>query len=220
MIAIIPTALGGIWQLIKLSLISSSVIHFFSISQLIADGLSIFFYILFPFTLISPMLVNNVNDLYTIKKIKDTDLSLDTSDIFKFLGLVFAIILVVMKFNQFIRLDSFEKLSGLMLLFQILFLSVFFFLFKILRKYHLIEIYFVFWVLTCLIFTLYSFNRIYENTDNIENFDVLIKNIEKKDCYSKEPKVLYFNDKYIFIEIEKKQQKSILIKKIDDLFVD
>lgn len=46
----------------------------------------------------------------------------------------------------------------------------------------------------------------------------MINKIEKDHCYSKKPEVLYFNDKYIFIELENKDKKSILIKTIDSLF--
>lgn len=42
-IILIPTILGGLWQLLELSSISISFIRFFSVSQLIADGLLILF---------------------------------------------------------------------------------------------------------------------------------------------------------------------------------
>ena len=43
LILLVPTALGGIWQLLELSSISTSFIRFFSISQLVSDGLLILF---------------------------------------------------------------------------------------------------------------------------------------------------------------------------------
>jgi len=61
-------------------------------------------------------------------------------------------------------------------------------------------------------------NKSYQITDNIRNFEIIINDLEKKECYSSTPKVLYFNDKYIFIELDKKNKKTFLIKKIDDLF--
>jgi hypothetical protein len=42
-IVLVPTILGGLWQILELSLISTSMIRFFSISQLVADGLLILF---------------------------------------------------------------------------------------------------------------------------------------------------------------------------------
>ncbi|KAF2336880.1 hypothetical protein [Flavobacterium daemonense] len=42
---LIPTIIGGIWQLLELSLISTSFIRFFSITQLVADGILILFII-------------------------------------------------------------------------------------------------------------------------------------------------------------------------------
>jgi hypothetical protein len=40
---LVPTILGGIWQLLELSSISTSFIRFFSLSQLVADGILILF---------------------------------------------------------------------------------------------------------------------------------------------------------------------------------
>jgi hypothetical protein len=42
-IILIPTIIGGIWQLVELSSISTSFIRFFSLSQLVADGILILF---------------------------------------------------------------------------------------------------------------------------------------------------------------------------------
>jgi len=42
-IILIPTIIGGIWQLLELSSISTSFIRFFSISQLVADGILVLF---------------------------------------------------------------------------------------------------------------------------------------------------------------------------------
>lgn len=42
-ILLVPTVLGGIWQLLELSSMSASFIRFFSFTQLIADGLLILF---------------------------------------------------------------------------------------------------------------------------------------------------------------------------------
>ncbi len=45
MILLVPTILGGLWQVLELSSISSSFIRFFSFSQLVADGILILFLI-------------------------------------------------------------------------------------------------------------------------------------------------------------------------------
>lgn len=42
-IILIPTLIGGIWQLLELSSISTSFIRFFSLSQLVADGILVLF---------------------------------------------------------------------------------------------------------------------------------------------------------------------------------
>lgn len=46
--ALVPTALGGIWQICKLGFISINMIRFFSVSQLISDGIIILLIIFFP----------------------------------------------------------------------------------------------------------------------------------------------------------------------------
>ncbi len=54
LLILFPTIIGGIWQVTELSLLSISFVRFFSISQLISDGIlilitSILFYFLFRF---------------------------------------------------------------------------------------------------------------------------------------------------------------------------
>lgn len=39
MIVLLPTLLGGAWQLFELSSISTSFVRFFSVGQLIGDGI-------------------------------------------------------------------------------------------------------------------------------------------------------------------------------------
>ena len=50
LIILVPTMLGGIWQLLELLNISPSFIRFFSVSQLIPDGLLILFILLIIYT--------------------------------------------------------------------------------------------------------------------------------------------------------------------------
>ena len=40
-VILLPTILGGLWQLIELSLLSFSFVRFFSVTQLLPDGLII-----------------------------------------------------------------------------------------------------------------------------------------------------------------------------------
>lgn len=46
-ILLVPTLLGGLWQIIELSRISTSFIRFFSVSQIIPDGILILFFLSF-----------------------------------------------------------------------------------------------------------------------------------------------------------------------------
>ena len=49
MIVLLPTLLGGAWQLFELSSISTSFVRFFSVGQLIGDGILILFIGIFTY---------------------------------------------------------------------------------------------------------------------------------------------------------------------------
>lgn len=57
MIVIIPTILGAIWQLYMLSSISSNLVRFFSVSQLISDVILVLGFFIFPFIMSYQILI-------------------------------------------------------------------------------------------------------------------------------------------------------------------
>jgi hypothetical protein len=72
MIALVPTILGGIWQLYKLGSISVSMISFFSVSQLISDGIIILLYLTLPafvlFSLFADIEIEEISERRKLKK--------------------------------------------------------------------------------------------------------------------------------------------------------
>lgn len=51
------------------------------------------------------------------------------------------------------------------------------------------------------------------NLKTVDNFNQLMQGIKQQDTGSANLEILYFNDKYIFIEVGRHSQKTILIKK-------
>lgn len=220
MFAVIPTVIGGIWQLFKLTTISANMIRFFSISQLVADGLLIIMTSFVPVLLmIYPILRPKDDKLETNNRSNHPDLI--------YFHILFTILLVVVifiggiffKLFKYITIDNPISLGHLINFVCILFFVGYLLVIKFISKDKLVDyIYYnIFAVFSCFLLIFYI-NNISKNLSGIANFKDLITDIEKKECYSKTPEIVYFNDKYIFIEIEKKNKKSILIKQIEDLF--
>jgi len=217
MIAIIPTVLGGIWQLSILSSISSNLVRFFSISQLISDGILVLGFFIFPFIMSYQILMKKNLDE---KKSENTNVSKseNISIVILMIIIILFITRIIINFQKFIQLNDFESLFYVLFICGFIANIIFALLYEFFKKHNLIIFYsfctFIlgFWI-ACT-----AFYKTSKNVTNINNFAIILNNIESKDCYSKKPEVLYFNDKYIFIELEKNKKKSILIKKIDDLF--
>jgi MFS family permease len=220
-IAIIPTVFGGILQVFQLARISINMIRFFSISQLISDGLIIILFVSSPILVYLGFFINNSTDkLYEEKNFKLKELFKTKFERFRiFLYLVIALILIF-NISEIIKLNGFYIFSIFFFLLNFLLFFFFIIFFNFLQRKHLIEAYLIIAACISILVALYAFNKNYQKNDNIENFNLLINKIEKEECYSKPPIILYFNDKYIFIEIVKKDKKTILIKQFEDLFKD
>lgn len=213
MLALIPSLLGGIWQLVKLAEISPNMIRFFSISQLISDGLLILIFVFIPFVTIMPLLfsIHPYNhDIFIQKTPYDK--------FFRRLMYPLCIVLSILYVIDNIKLNSIKELvhflAGLYFFYMliIVFSQVFF---KItFGKYFLIIIIYLINLGT----SFYTFYKIDSNDKNIVNFKNLILKIKHEDIHFKNPKILYFNDKYIFIEVLKNNKKEIIIEKFDSIF--
>ncbi|WP_433765492.1 hypothetical protein [Flavobacterium ginsenosidimutans] len=218
-IAIIPTVFGGIWQVVQLGKISINMIRFFSISQLISDGLIMILFFSPPILIYLGFFLNNsTEELYNAKKFKLKELFKTRFEKFRiFLYLIIALILIF-NISELIKLNGFYIFCVFFFLLNFLLFFFFIIFAHFLQRRNLIETYWIIAASICILLSLYAFNKNYQKSTNIENFNFLISQMEKEQCYSKSPEILYFNDKYIFIETNKKDKKTILIKQMEDLF--
>ncbi len=112
-ILIVPAILGGLWQLIELSSIETSYIRFFSVSQLVADGILILFILstiylslqLILLLLYPNLLLKNLkNETEDIKKNKAPSIKTGV-------GLTISSLLLFSLFSLSVFLFDFDKLS-------------------------------------------------------------------------------------------------------------
>jgi len=218
MIALIPTILGGIWQLYKLGSISVSMISFFSVSQLISDGIIILLYLTLPAFVLFPLFADieieeNSERQKLKKKIWKTSIIVYTISVLICLSIITYKIALIKEFQNSKMLLKFTLFLDA-LLFGIIPLSA-----KWLRTNKTllaltISLY-LFLNCTAIFFALDNTSL---NLNEVSNFNNLINKIKKEQSIAQDPKILYFNDKYIFIETVGQNKKSILIKKLDDIF--
>lgn len=221
-IALIPTFLGGIWQLFQLGGISIQMIRFFSLTQLVNDGVLLILFLIFPVSILILILNTDFKSLYDESDFNLIQYLREKKKSYFFPFCIFTILMffIMVLFtdeNIFYSFYFISSFSTIFILIQILLLLLFF---QFLRKNILLELYLGVTSLINIILCFIAFYLNFVNTETIENFSFLINDLEKKECYSKAPKIRYYNDKFLFIELEKKNKKSILIKKIDDLFAE
>lgn len=218
MIALVPTVLGGVWQLYKLGSISVSMISFFSISQLISDGIIILIYFILPafvlFSLFADIEIDENTERQKLKKkIWKISTILYSVTVFICLCITAYEIVVIKEYRNSKMLLKFTLFLDA-LIFGLIPLSA-----KLLRrnKSHLAFTISLYLVLNCTA-VFFALNNTSLNLKDIRNFNALIQKIKKQEPTAKEPTILYFNDKYIFIETVDHSKKVITIKKLDDIF--
>jgi hypothetical protein len=200
LIILLPTLLGGIWQLLELLKISPSFIRFFSVSQLIPDGLLILFVFLIIYSF------GKIAFEWSLKRVKNGS-SLFSKILVILLCLFYLSIFVLVIFDKgSVGLPLLSLASFSFIVLAIYLLSFF--------KKNIIEsfinresvgkeiLYLGF--LFSFIFILFSAFTIFhksfllpQNWKNIKELECRIKKDKKVDSY----RLLYFNDKYIFIEL-------------------
>ena len=221
MIALVPTLFGGIWQIIKLGALSSNMIRFFSISQLLSDGILFLLIVVFPIIFIIPIVLSDDEGLQekSVNYTAAEKIDKDFLHILLYLTGIIFIIFSVFHIPKYITIDSISSLVQCIVCMYIVMGILFYIIYKFFTKdAFLHKLYFCSYTIIISCVTFISYNNISRNFSGISNFDQMINKLEKSACYSKKPEILYFNDKYIFIQLELKSKKSILIKKIDDLF--
>lgn len=215
MIALIPTVLGAILQIFFLANISWNLIRFFSISQLISDGILLMIFLYVPISLF--VLVFKNPSMFINKSF------IEESSLYsrKLIYSSFACVVII---DIFLLVDFYKitKLLDWISLFKLTFLIttaggiILNFLDAKMKMWKQIITTIVIF-LSCITMFI-TFGNIYKNFNKIENYTILLESVKNEQKTSHTPEILYFNDKYLFIEIEKKHKKSIIIKKVDDLF--
>lgn len=226
-IILLPPLVGGIWQIIELSSISLSFIRFFSVTQLVADGiliLCITVSVIVSF-LIYPLYIYFLHpkkeyENFENEKSKDI-IKISYIDKFPILGYLFLIIvtpifLIIIKYLAVIDFKDFSIytiITSIYYVFSVRFLinerkkSI-----KHSKNVHsLSTIVIVF--LSYIYFTSLGsiFHNLFTFPKNLVNYNNLILKI-KNDNNDSKVEILYLNDKYIFVKISEEKSKKSKIK--------
>lgn len=241
-IIIVPAFIGGLWQALELLNISTPFLRFFSISQIVPDGLLILIIFLIPF--IVPVSTHYFDKLfftedYTKEKVrKETREKLDKSPKGNLILFTIVFIMVYGSGLYYFYRIIFEthSIDNITLAVMMTYLSVYASNIFLTICYELATSKFRVYYKFCNIFLLvlylligYSFAKEVHNkfllNDKLDNIENIYSALEKTHPKTKK-RILYFNDKYIFVEIistDKKTKKSaekIHIMELDNLFTE
>lgn len=221
LIIIVPAILGGLWQIIELSILSLSFLRFFSVTQLVADGILIMliFSIIIGSVLLLPIysfwIIPQKDDLKEIinKEQKKPISYMDKSPIISiivFYGLIF---LIAYGIGNYVVISIKELL---------IYTLVGFFSIYIVRNLYLNErrnsIKYKKIVYLCTLFVFYimflyvgifciHIHQLFLLPQNLTNIEKL-KGKLRKENIEDDIEILYTNDKYIFIELKNKKSKK------------
>jgi hypothetical protein len=219
LIVILPALFGGLWQVIELSRMSFSFIRFFSVGQIIPDGLLILL-VLIIFSISTLILIyywkkldsedDTNEDVSTPKK---GNLSYSVLFFLLFIGLA---VLIVYANNYFI--NNIESIISLFFYLPVnivvtlfSFVSLHYFIqyskdIHILNRYRkvLLEMRLFTFYIQVFMFLLFviKFHDVFMLPIELKNVDNLICKMEKID-ESANIEILYSNDKYIFVKCHK-----------------
>lgn len=258
LILILPTLVGGLWQILELIFIDPSLIRFFSITQLISDGiliLSIFVIITFY--------LNFLDKHFDFKDLMKFDLSKTKFNPSQLIGslilILFTCIYYYVGFND-LGFDYMKNSRIGTLLIQLLLAGIFLPLFlkgilifsheifilfffnnrelkvRYIREfrnrkgalYYLVHFVSIILMISCIIFFIVSIIVLIEFRNktiypqNLENLKNIFKQVHNEFGEKQKSSILYFNDTYIFVELENTKIKHnnpnrIKIYKTDDI---
>ncbi|WET04849.1 hypothetical protein [Flavobacterium sp. YJ01] len=225
---IVPAFIGGLWQLIELSNISISFIRFFSLSQIVSDGLLILIFMLIAsFTY---MLGWFGDRLFFINK-QSADSELLNSDDYekhrkKELSKWMVIFLMSYSFSLFYFLKFMYKTPNFTDLKSSVSITLIFIITlnrtlnacynfaqdKHKKIFKLCNFFLLILYVIIAIFLSKRIHSVFINTNNIINIENIKKDVSLKYPNTKQ-ELLYFNDKYLFIKLINIPQKASKDKK-------
>lgn len=218
-IILIPALLGGCVQIFSLVSLNSSYIRFFSVSQVIPDGLTILFLISLLFLIfltakhyLSLILLDIKNSAKVI--------------ILKIFTL--SMLIVFFAYLEFsIHSVSDNSLENILARFVLqvafiyvitnVFLVVFFKIKKDIEPSRKIEIIALITFIPTLLFIYFAVNLLinvssfFSNFNNLENIDIVKSELNNKFPNSNNIELIYFNKDYAFFEIKTKKEVKILV---------
>lgn len=209
-VILIPTVLGGFWQLIELLRIDTSFVRFFSITQVISDGLIILFLLICLYLIY----------LYVFK-IEDLNLNDDEEKVKPPYENIFVKYILLILFLAMLGIGiwstNFDKISTFSFFFLLLFFVVIAKVYRDIILHHFDNDSYRYLNATAFIlfalFIGYSdlffkhFHKMYYVPFNLKNTKYIECYIDKK---KNEFELLYFNDKFIFVQIKKTQEIEII----------
>lgn len=234
LIALFPAVLGGVWQILELSSMSLSFIRFFSVTQVVSDGLMILFFILVIYAV--RVLVRST---FNLKKGNDIETLPSNSLFWKNLRIVLfyivcGISLSFLIIREFITSNRIE-LGSLVVLIAILTIcanginhhfkihNIYALIKEFLRRKEKIIFYFtiiffllVVYLLPSLFAAVGYFRSTYlipKNFKNLDNIDCVLLNEHNIAVGS--ANVQYFNDNYIFVKYKDSEIEKFVILDFD-----
>jgi|TARA_B110000240_G_C13314831_1_gene374418 hypothetical protein len=200
LIILVPTMLGGIWQLLELLNISPSFIRFFSVSQLIPDGLLILFILLIIYTF-GKLALN-----WSLKKVEN-GYSIFSKIVVSILCLYYLVVFFLIIFNK----GTVGVVTISLACFCFIVVAVYMFSFikkskieKFINKESFVkEILYLIFLFSFVFFLFSTFKVFHEsfllpkNWRNIKELECRISKDKNIDSF----RLLYFNDKYFFVEL-------------------
>jgi hypothetical protein len=246
LILLIPTALGGFWQIIELAYVGVPYIRFFSISQLLADGLLILFvivvaYLVIQITLSDSSNHNGPNEVEEAVVTKEAESNKSLIKKLTFNGLILGLFIYFYCKSLFDKIATKDRMSTLevcLALFGVVIVCMFVgivtrYLSKLIdvkklaqseyRKWAMVIIAPTLFYVICksLIFLIPRMHNSYLIPENLKNIEYVSCRIRKLNPDLKSYKIAYFNDKYIFVDISlPKNSVKTEVLKFDEFFSD
>ncbi|ALM48948.1 hypothetical protein AMR72_08640 [Flavobacterium psychrophilum] len=232
-ILLIPTLLGGLWQVVSLGTTSISYIRFFSISQLLSDGIILMIWLCLwgMFIYIGYRFFKKNDNQEKIEQSSEKTRGERIATTIGYLGLCGGIVLFLIKLDRFMYHDlDFVKVVMIPIIIAIVITFMLFFSSALMAIFNLkaedihaskllkfstsvLSILTTLYVLYAFFNVLSNFNKAFVLPQNIENAHNLLESMKEEDstCIYR---IAYLNDLYVFVNVERKEDTTVQAVKI------